>query len=86
VLPSDARGTELRDVLHDDLPEVSIINTDRPDEIVFCREHIYLTSTGVEHLGTAAQDAYRQRQAADPAAVHTREDIGEWEPAAALVR
>ena len=86
VLPGDTHGTALRDLVRDDLPDVTIVTAERPDEIVFCREHVYLTTTGAEQLGSAAQDAYRQRLAADPAAVHAREDVGEWEPAAALAR
>jgi serine/threonine protein kinase len=86
VLPGDTHGTQLRDVLRDDLPEVTILTAERPDEMVFCREHIYLTSTGIDQLGSAAQDAYRQRLSADPTAVHAREDIGDWVTVAAMAR
>ena len=34
-----------------------------------------------DHLGPAAQEAYRQRLAADASAVHCREDVTEWQPA-----
>ncbi len=83
VIPADVRGQELQQLLRDDLPEVSIVTADRPDEIVFYREHIYPATAGMEQLGPPALEAYRQRLAADPASLHTREDIVEWQPAAA---
>jgi serine/threonine protein kinase len=80
VLPDDPKGRELQGLLRERLPHLYIITADRPDEIVFYREQIFLTSTSLPQFGPVAQEAYRQRLAADPAAVHTREDIAEWQP------
>lgn len=79
-LPDDPKGQQLQALLREDVPELSVIGTDRPDEIVVYREQIHFTHAGLDQLGTVAQEAYRSRLAADPIALHTREDIAEWQP------
>jgi serine/threonine protein kinase len=82
LVPDDVRGLELEQLVRDDLPDVEVVTANRPDEIVFYREHIYRAGTGTEQLGTTAEESYRQRLVADPMSVHTREDII-WQQAVA---
>src|SRR5207302_260376 len=86
LLPDDARGRQLQTLLREDLSDLSVIATDRPDEIVFYREQIHVTHAGLDQLGPIAQEAYRQRLAMDPIALHTRDDIPEWQPLVAVAR
>jgi eukaryotic-like serine/threonine-protein kinase len=83
ILPDDPKGQELQAMLREDLAELTVIGADRPDEIVFYREQIHLGQAGLDQLGPIAQEAYRQRLAADAAGLHTRDDIVEWQPLAA---
>jgi serine/threonine protein kinase len=86
VLPGDERGQDLQGLVRDDLPQAAFVGTEHPDEVVFYREAIYLSSAGIEQVGAAALEAYRHRMAADPVALHSREDIPDWNPTAALAR
>jgi hypothetical protein len=83
ILPNDPKGQELQAMLREDLAELTVIGADRPDEIVFYREQIFLGQAGLDQLGPIAQEAYRQRLAADASGLHTRDDIVEWQPLAA---
>ena len=53
----------------DVLPAVSV------DDILFYREVSYLPLGGLEQLGPAGQDAYRQMSAAEDFTPHTRIDV-----------
>jgi serine/threonine protein kinase len=83
VLPGDRPGKELEQLLTHDLPNVAALSGPA-DEIVCYREYIYLSSAGPEQLGLAAQEAYRQRLAADPGSLHSRGDIAAWQPTPAI--
>jgi serine/threonine protein kinase len=85
VLPDDTHGQELQQLLKQDFPDAAVM-AGPLDEIICYREHVYLASAGMEQLGLAAHEAYRQRLAVDPIALHSREDVGEWQSAAAIAR
>jgi serine/threonine protein kinase len=80
TLPDDPRGRELQQLVEDRLPQARVVLTDRADEIVFYRERLNLALHDLEQTGPKAQEAYRQRLAQDPSAVHCREDISDWQP------
>jgi hypothetical protein len=43
------------------------------------REHAMTGLSELEQMGAVAQEAYRQKQAVDPSALHSREDITDWQ-------
>jgi hypothetical protein len=81
VVPKDEPGAVLVDALGDILPSAKVVSSERRDEIVFYREQLHLSPSDLEQLGTTAQEAFRQRQNADPGTLHCREDINEWQTA-----
>jgi len=85
-LPDDAKGTELQTLLETEIPDATVQPAERPDEIVFYREHLHFANAGFDQLGKNAQEAYQQRLAVDPIGLHTREDIPEWQPLALAAR
>ena len=78
TLPNDAQGLELQEMLRKRLSNAKIVLSDRQDEIVFYHEIVNVQWKDVEQLGPIAMEIYQQRGAADPAALHTREDVFEW--------
>ena len=85
TLPSDDAGRELAAAIAETLPEATIVFSDRSDEIVIHREQILGSLNDLEQMGSIAEEAYRQRQAQDPSALHAREDIPNWNPEAMIV-
>lgn len=79
VLPNDEQGETLRDALADVLPTAKVVACGRSDEIVFYREQLDITASDLEQFVPAALDAYRQREAQDPGALHCREDVVHWQ-------
>ena len=57
------------------------VTSNRVDEILFLRQFHALALNDFDHLGIGAQEAYRQQLAQDPAFVHSRVDITEWQTA-----
>jgi eukaryotic-like serine/threonine-protein kinase len=82
AVPNDARGREFRGLLEANLPTAHVLMTSRTDEIVFYRERLNIALGDLEQVGLAGQEAYRLRAAHDPAALHCREDITDWQPLA----
>jgi serine/threonine protein kinase len=82
VVPDDERGKELQALIADRLPHVRVLPSGQWDELIFYRERVLPAVPPSDHLGPAAREAYRQRLAADASAVHCREDVTEWQPAA----
>ena len=79
TFPNDELGKQLRDLLHKRLQDVKILLTDRQDEMVFYHEILQIQWKDLEQLGPIALDAYKQRCTIDPASLHTREDVFEWQ-------
>ncbi len=86
LIPGDARGKEIFNALKSAIPQASVLASDRADEIVFYREITRVSLPELDQMGSLAQEAYRQRMALDPSSLHSREDITEWQPVAALKR
>lgn len=78
TLPNDEHGIELRTLLHKQCKGAKVLLTDRQDEMVFYHEIDHIQWKDVEQLGPIALECYRQRCAADPSSVHSREDVFEW--------
>jgi serine/threonine protein kinase len=85
ALPNDEAGQPLTAAVGAALPRTHIVPSDRCDEIVFVREQILNGIGDLEQMGSVAREAYRQRLAQDPSALHSREDIPDWNPHGAPV-
>src|SRR5262249_32781164 len=79
AVPDDPRGRELQRLVQDTLQQARVVPLERADEIVFYRERVNVALPELEQAGTTVQEAYRQRFAQDPTAVHCREDITDWQ-------
>lgn len=75
ALPNNAAGLELKRMVARRLPRVKIVLTERLDEIIFFHELVAIPWRDLEQLGVTARKTYEQRSAADPASLHTREDV-----------
>jgi len=84
-LPGDEAGEPLVAAVAAALPQTKIVLTDRCEEVVFLREQILQSLGDLEQMGALAHEAYRQRLAQDPSALHSREDIPNWNPQGATV-
>jgi serine/threonine protein kinase len=78
-LPDDKSGRQLQALLKDRQADARILFTDRPDEIVFYHETLRIRWKDLEQLGPIAREAYERRSAADPASLHSREDVFDWQ-------
>jgi hypothetical protein len=86
LIPDDAKGRELQSLLRARVPELTVVPTERLDEVVFYREQARVVLTELAQLGPAARDAYQKRLAADSSAVHSRLDVLEWQQATVVRR
>lgn len=80
VLPNDTAGKKLQSLLVRAAPDAKMVATSRRDEIVCFAERTQVFASELPQFGPAAEEVYRQRSAADPGVLHTREDIDEWRP------
>lgn len=73
-LPEDAAGRHLQSLLREVVPDAIVVPATRSDEMVFLRERLE-AFPGSSADFRAAEEAYRQRLAADPETLHSRKDI-----------
>jgi hypothetical protein len=78
-LPNDEYGQHLEKLLSKKLTNVKILLTDAPDEMLFYHEVVNIQWKDLEQFGPIAAEAYHQRCVADPATLHTREDVFDWQ-------
>jgi len=84
VFPSAGNDDVLQHELQRALPQVEIATIDSGNEIVFYREWHRLNLSDLDCFGPAAQELYQKRCAADPASLHSREDVSAWQTLAAV--
>jgi hypothetical protein len=84
-LPNDEAGQPLTDAVAATLPQTKIVPSDRCEEIVFLRGQFLQSLDDLEQMGPVAREAYRHRLAHEPSALHSREDIPDWNPHGAIV-
>ncbi|MCI0680862.1 MAG: protein kinase [Gemmataceae bacterium] len=82
AFPDTPAGHHLKEIAKEALPNVTVIDSDDRDAIVFYRELQQVSLQDLEQYGAIAQEAYRQRSAGDPTYLHTRIDITAWQLAA----
>lgn len=85
ALPGDEAGKPLAAAVVSALPQTKIVLSERCEELVFLREQILHGIGELDSMGSVAHEAYRQRLAQDPTAVHSRDDIPDWNPQGAIV-
>ena len=78
-LPGGEAGERLRNLFHAGVPQALVLSSPRPDEILFFREQGPLVLKDLEQFGPPGEAAYRKHKDKDPTALHTREDIPEWQ-------
>jgi serine/threonine protein kinase len=79
TFPNDEHGKQIEQLLKKQSSDVKTVLSDRLDEIVFYHEVVNIRWKDLEQLGPIGLEAYQQRCAADPASLHTREDVFEWQ-------
>ncbi len=78
TLPDNEQGVEIKNLLRSRLKEAKILLTHRQDEMLFYHEIVSMKWKDLEQLGAMVQEIYEQRCTADPSALHTREDVFDW--------
>ncbi len=84
--PNDNSGAQLQQLMQRRPGPLKTLLCERHEEIIFYRELINLQWNDLEQFGPIAREAYERRNVADPSALHTREDVFEWQVIAALNR
>jgi serine/threonine protein kinase len=79
TLPGGEAGDRLRNLFHAGAPQAFVLTSPRPDEILFFREQGPLSLHDLEQFGPQGEEAYRKQKLKDPTALHSREDIPEWQ-------
>lgn len=79
AVPNNSHGIELQQLLRSRLKDAKILLTDRQDEMLFYHEIVSIAWKDLEQLGPVAEEIYHGRCTADPSALHTREDVFEWQ-------
>ncbi|MBL8795924.1 MAG: protein kinase [Planctomycetia bacterium] len=81
ALPAGEHVADFRELVRKALPNMQLLFTDSPDDIVICREQPEVPLDKLPLLGPVGQNAYRQMSNADNFSPHSREDIPDWQPA-----
>ncbi len=76
--PKDEHGAKLQQLLHERVPVAQTLFSERSDEIVFVHDITNIPWQDLPQLGPIARTLYEQRMAADPSALHCREDLSAW--------
>ncbi|MCS7044933.1 MAG: protein kinase [Gemmataceae bacterium] len=74
-----ASAPAIKEALRQHHGHVQVIESDRKDELLFYREVQQLELHELTQFGAVAQEAYRQRCAVDPTALHIRCDVPAWQ-------
>ncbi|HEX3314934.1 MAG TPA: tubulin-like doman-containing protein [Gemmataceae bacterium] len=77
-IPGDDSGMILATSFAKALPATTLLSSDRGEEILIYREQALSGFGELEQMGPVAQEAYRQKQTADPSSLHSRDDIHDW--------
>lgn len=81
VAAPPGEGAEgFRNIVRRALPNMQIVFTESPDDLVIYREQPDVPIEGLEVLGKLGQDAYKHMSGNENFHPHCREDITDWQP------
>lgn len=79
TLPNDEFGRGLMQMMRQRVRQVRVVLTDRLDEMIFFQELMNMPWHELPQLGAVAKEIYDNRNAADPYALHSRQDVPAWQ-------
>src|SRR5690606_24560697 len=80
TFPKGEHGQQLHDLVHERIPDVKTIFTERQDEILFYHETLNIRWKDLDQLGPIAKEVYQRRLQADPTSLHSRLDLAGFQP------
>jgi hypothetical protein len=78
ALPASDQVADFRELVRKALPNMQLLFTDSPDDVVICREQPEVPLDALPLLGPVGKNAYRQMANSDNFSPHSREDITDW--------
>jgi serine/threonine protein kinase len=79
LVPEELAAKRFMELAQDELPQAEVVLGPRADDITFFREIFGWTWQQLAQLGPQAQEAYRERLAAQHFSPHARMDAGPWQ-------
>jgi serine/threonine protein kinase len=80
TFPKGEHGQQLHDLVHERIPEIKTILTERQDEMLFYHETLNIRWKELDQLGPIAKEAYQRRLQSDPTGLHSRMDLAGLQP------